>query len=155
MKQFAILNVASFLDAAAEIPTRVPLSRLWSSDEVIWQCGSREGSVFAQLQDGGWTGTIAGYIMPIANKDSTQCVFVDDVLWDGFGPDQQLALLDAFLNRCSGSAHIVVVPILGYTSHEIFTQRGFRRFPRSLQAYLTLWNPGRLANLQGMYMDVL
>jgi len=145
-------DLANFLGAAEITASRAPLARRWNIAEARWQCHLRLGALCLQGED---KATISGYNMKVADDQRTICTFVEDILWDSTPHEARLALLNRFVDKCSHAAQVIVVPLLGYASAEPFLSAHFRRSPRKLNAYLTLWGPSIATPLQAMYVDVL
>jgi GNAT superfamily N-acetyltransferase len=141
---------ALLLDAAAALAP-APLTRLWTPAEAEWQM-TAPGRLCAAA-DGG---VLTGYVLHTLDAARTACCFVDDVLWDRVPPDARPALLDRFLATASRRAGLAVLPLLGYADLAPFRAAGFRRSPRLLHAYLTLWDSLPAPEpFPGMYLEVL
>lgn len=144
-------EAGSLIHASQVTSQRVVLSRKWSLGEAEWQCEQRAGAVSACTD----YSIITGYTMRIADSSNTVCTFVEDVFWGDGTCEDQLKLLDDFIRSCARTSRIMIVPLLGYASAEIFRTAGFRRSRRILHAYLTLWNGMTASPVQSMYIDVL
>jgi hypothetical protein len=147
-----LCNLGDFVGSAELTSSRAPLTRRWNLAEVRWQSELRDGAVCLQGED---KAIISGYNMKVADDRGTTCTFVEDILWENAPSDVRIALLNRFVEHCSKDADMMVVPLLGYASTEPFLTAHFRRSPRKLNAYLTLWDSSVVTPLQSMYMDVL
>jgi GNAT superfamily N-acetyltransferase len=146
---------ARFAQLAALLPCRLPFSRLWSEEEIHWECRHRYSAVTAELASGASRGLLAGYWMRISDAARTPVVFIEDILWGDLGEPQRLELLEEFLRRAARHAELALVPLWGYADSEPFRSLRFRASTRMLHAYLTLWNhPPVVAELTPMYIDV-
>jgi hypothetical protein len=146
---------ALFLESVGVVQERLRFARLWSPEEVEWECCRRYGALTASLERGGRRGMITGYILPIADQRHTPAVFLENLLWDCLQDQERSELLDLFLRKAARSAEIAVAPLWGYADPAPFQRARFRQSTRMLHAYLTFWN-GRQApdELNPMYMDV-
>jgi GNAT superfamily N-acetyltransferase len=141
-----------FLGAAASLRSNVPLKRVWNAQEVKWLC-ERPRSLVLTNSAGG---ALSGYAIDVSDAAHTPCLYVEDVLWDGISSEGRVELLRQFLADASASASMAVVPMLEYADLSPFEAVGFRRSPRVLHAYLTLWSgPVQAPEFPGMYADVL
>jgi hypothetical protein len=143
----------SLLQAAHSAAAKVPLARIWSEREANWQC-RRDGAVVTRLVSGSRLGVLTGYVMEIANA---KCLLVEDVLWGSLFQEERLALVRSLLDRAiAAGAQMAIVPSLGYADMEPFTVARFRRSPRVLHAYLTVFSGDPMpATVSSMYLDVL
>jgi hypothetical protein len=143
-----------FLYAAEPLTRRLNFSRVWSLEEAAWQCSDRYRGFSESLRSHDRRGVVTGYIL---ETDSRQgCLFVEDLLWDDLEIQQRKFLLQRLLNRAARAAQIAVVPLWGYTSYDIFPELGFRKSPRRLHVYLSLWNGSNPKSpLGAMYIDAL
>jgi GNAT superfamily N-acetyltransferase len=140
-----------FLNAVESLAP-APLSRVWSAAEAEWQMSS-PGRLFSSDANGG---VLTGCIINVRDAAHTPCLFVEDVLWGNLTPDARSALLDRLLARASRTATLAALPILEYADVSPFREAGFRRSPRLLHAYLTLWHAQPdLQEFRSMYIDVL
>jgi GNAT superfamily N-acetyltransferase len=143
---------AQLLLNAAESLAPPPLSRVWSTAEAEWQMSSY-GRLFSADVNGG---ALTGYVLNLLDAGHTPCFFIEDVLWHRLAPEARPVLLDRFLGRASQIASLAVLPMLEYSDLSPFRAAGFRRSPRLLHAYLTLWHAQPdLQEFQSMYMDIL
>jgi GNAT superfamily N-acetyltransferase len=146
------INTSLFLNAAESLGAAVPLTRLWSAAEAEWQMRSPGRLCSADAKGG----VLTGYVLNVLDTAHTPCFFVDDILWGQLTPEDRKALVDRLLGRASKVASLAVLPMLEYADLSPFLAAGFRRSPRLLHAYLTLWHaPPDLPELRGMYVDVL
>lgn len=137
---------------AAESLAPSPLSRVWSAAEAEWQMSSY-GRLFSADVNGG---ALTGYVLNLLDAGHTPCFFIEDVLWHRLAPEARPALLDRFLGRVSQIASLAVLPMLEYADLSPFRAAGFRRSPRLLHAYLTLWHEQpELQEFQSIYIDIL
>jgi hypothetical protein len=145
-----VATVADFLACASRV--QAGLTRQWTEEEANWQL-TRPGAVSAVWSDGSRRGVVAGYVMRVADKPKTPCLFIDDVLWDDLAATERAALLTDFLARGSAHAQLAVVPYLGHTDTTVLEEARFRRSTRVLNAYLVLWNGMQPAEVPALYMD--
>jgi hypothetical protein len=145
-------SVQDFLNAASSLNAEVPVQRTWNAAEAHWQL-HRPGVVCATGPNGG---VLTGYVIHGSDQARTLYFVVEDILWDRLSPNQQTELLRETMHRAAGTATMAVLPILKYADLSPFVAAGFRRVPRLLHTYLTLWT-GSLeeAELPGLYVDVL
>jgi GNAT superfamily N-acetyltransferase len=146
---------AILMELARELSPNVLIARQWTPAEAEWQCFGRENSVCVTE---GADAVLSGYVMEIADKSRTRCLLIEDLLWSRLPEDQRLPLLLKLLEQGAGKgAQIAIAPQLGYAAMEPLQAAGFRRSPKSLNAYAALWREP-LAAFQGessIYMDVL
>jgi hypothetical protein len=142
---------SALLEAAEAIVGRVPVARRWSEAEAKWQL-EREGGVTASHG----TGMLTGYVQPVANKDRTHCLIIEDVLWGKLAEPERGDLVRDIVSRgASAGARIALVPDLGYADLGPFADQGFRTSRTKIHAYLSLWNgPQPEGSLDGYYLDV-
>jgi hypothetical protein len=147
--------ISAFLASAALISQSVPLTRLWTSEEVRWQC-SRAGALVAYRSAGGHSGVLTGYVMEVADANRTRVLLVDDVLWGSLAGDERGALITELTAQAAAQgARMAIVPLLGYADMEAFRAARFRPSARTLHGYLTLWNdPAAPEPVTQFYLDV-
>jgi hypothetical protein len=147
-------DVDCFLRASG---VSAPLARVWSRAEAEWQCRKRTGSICVTHCDGASAGVLAGYRMAALDAAHTECVFLDDILWQDLNAADRRLLLDRFVNAAAAEAQIVVVPQLGYADMTTFGAAGFMRSRRLLHAYLTTWGNDTAPDisLPPVYIDVV
>lgn len=146
----------TFLELAATIPDSVPLVRLWTRNEAIWNCQLRSGVVSVQATHGPRRGLIAGYLMDISAAPPAKAVMIDDLFWGTLEPSEQAELLREFLLVASArGAQTASCPVLHYASLEPLLAQGFQKSKRVLHAYLSLWNGQQPRPVSAMYIDVL
>jgi Acetyltransferase (GNAT) family len=147
--------VGALLQTAAVISDHAVLARIWSEKEAEWQC-RRHGGVVARHALGPRQGVLTGYVMEIANSQRTKCLIIEDVLWGTLEQQERLVLVRKLLDQAAAAgAQMAIVPSLGYADMEPFSAARFRRTPRVLQAYLTVFkgDPPPEA-VSSMYLDV-
>jgi hypothetical protein len=148
-------DVRALLQTAELIVEQAPLARIWSEKEAEWQC-RRYGSVVARRVSGPRQGVLTGHVVEIANSQRTKCLIIEDVLWGTLEQLERLALVRQLLDQAvAEGAQMAIVPCLGYADMEPFSAARFRRSPRVLQAYLTVFKgePPPEA-VTSMYLDV-
>lgn len=148
-------SIEDFLHAADVAARHAPLARRWSRAEAEWQCRGRIDPICVSRRSGSSVGALTGYRMRSMDSRNTRCAFIEDVLWHEFAPEDRTRLLDEFLSVAAEDAQIAVVPLLDYADMSAFRAAGFRRAPRVLNAYLTLWNADTEVEVPSMYIDVL
>jgi GNAT superfamily N-acetyltransferase len=140
-----------FLAAAESLRVPVPLRRVWTAAEVEW-LHARPGSIVSAHPGGG---VLGGYAIHSADAAHTRCFFIEDILWDNLDAGERHFLLLDFLQRAAQHASVAVLPVLGYADLSPFLANRFRRSPRSLHAYLTLFTGTSVdAEFPGLYADV-
>jgi hypothetical protein len=147
--------VGALLQAGAVVADHAPLARIWSEKEAEWQC-RRHGGVVARHGSGTRQAVLTGYVMEIANSQRTKCLIIEDVLWGTLEQQERLVLVRKLLDQAAAAgAQMAIVPSLGYADMEPFSAARFRRTPRVLQAYLTVFkgDPPPEA-VSAMYLDV-
>jgi hypothetical protein len=147
--------VDTLLQTAALVSENAPLARIWSQEEAEWQC-RRSGGVVARHVAGRRQGILTGYVMEIANSQRTKCLIIEDVLWGTLEEQERPILVRKLLDQAAAvGAQMAIVPCLGYTDMSPFNAARFRRTPRILQAYLTVFkgDPPPEA-VSSMYLDV-
>ncbi|MGH7988262.1 MAG: hypothetical protein ACREQX_18500 [Candidatus Binataceae bacterium] len=144
-----------FMHAASRMAAAVPLARIWSVEEVQWNCRRGDSVVVSHGTDES-QGFLTGSLMSIADRDATKCVVLDDVLWNNLGIEERRALVDKLVARAMGlGARMAIVPLQGYADAEAFTKSRFLRSPRLLHAYLGMWNTDlRPEPVNSFYLDV-
>ena len=145
-------SVDVFLNAAASLQAEVPVQRIWSAAEASWQM-HRPGAVCVTNANGG---ALTGYIIHGSDANRRPYFFVEDILWDRLASKERTDMLQEALQSAARGASVAVLPILKYADLSPFAAVGFRRFPRLLHTYLTLW--GEVlegGEMPGLYMDVL
>jgi len=140
---------------AARSTMPVPLKRLWTRAEVEWQCRRRVDPICVTCETETSCGALAGYRICSLNSGRTAYSLVDDTLWHHLNAKERESLLELFLRLAAETAQVAVVPLLGYADMSPFLKYGFRRSPRILHAYLTMWDGSAVSEMQGMYLDVL
>lgn len=141
-----------FLHATEHLASAIPLKRKWNLHEAEW-LRDRPGSILTTDPAGA---ALSGYLLKTADSTKTSCFFIEDILWDGIAAADRPALLSRCLARAAESATIVTVPILNYADMAAFAAAGFRRSPRVLNTYLTLWDGSAEASeMPSLYTDVL
>jgi len=148
-------DVEALLQTAGSIAEHAPLARVWSEKEAEWQC-RRYGGVVARHVAGPRQGVLTGHVVEIANSQRTKCLIIEDVLWGTLEQPERLALVRKLLDQViEVGAQMAIVPNLGYADMEPFNAARFRRSPRVLQAYLTVFkgDPPPEA-VSSMYLDV-
>jgi hypothetical protein len=83
-------------------------------------------------------------------------LIIEDVLWGTLEQQERLVLVRKLLDQAAAAgAQMAIVPSLGYADMEPFSAARFRRTPRVLQAYLTVFkgDPPPEA-VSSMYLDV-
>jgi GNAT superfamily N-acetyltransferase len=149
-----------FLDLAAPLLDRQPLARIWSKPEAEWQCDRRSQPISETVSVQARCGLLTGYIMSISDKQRTQCLLIEDILWGNLAADERQALLEKFLKKAArAGVRFATVPVLGYADMEPFKKARFQRTRRVLHAYLTLWSAEHAdcpsAPLPSMYLDII
>jgi hypothetical protein len=144
-----------FTEAARRVPEEVPFARLWTQEEVEWQCHRRSGALACGL-NGERRGILAGYAIKTLGEP-TSSVMIDDILWGDLLPAERVALARAFLREATErGARMAILPLLGYADIAPLTSLGFRKIRRTLHMYLTLWKDLDAAKpLSSIYIDVL
>jgi Acetyltransferase (GNAT) family len=148
-------DVEAILQTSAAIANNAPLSRIWSEKEAEWQC-RRYGGVVARHVSGARRGVLTGHVVEIANSQRTKCLIIEDVLWGTLDQSERPVLIRKLLDQViEAGAQMAIVPKLGYADMEPFGAARFRRSPRVLQAYLTVFkgDPPPEA-VSSMYLDV-
>jgi GNAT superfamily N-acetyltransferase len=145
-----------FLELAAPLLLSQPLSRVWTIEEAEWQCARRADGVSVHTSTGSRRGILAGYILPILDRQRTKCLLVEDILWKELAPEERLQLLQRFLAQAvSKGAQMASVPNLGYADLLPFKKLRFLPVRRVLHCYLTLFRSDlTLEKLPSMYLDV-
>lgn len=145
------VNTDVFLRAAEALSPDIALQRVWSKAEAAWLCNRPDGTVVTDN-----TGALSGYKICVADKDLTPCFFVEDILWGHSTNEERAELLQRFLAEAAQNASLAIVPVLGYSDLSPFQAAGFRRSPRLLHTYLTMWSPlPDEGDLSCIYTDVL
>jgi hypothetical protein len=148
-------DVEALLRTAALIEEHAPLARIWNEKEAEWQC-RRHGGIVARHVSGDRQGVLTGHVVAIGNPQRTKCLIIEDVLWGTLEQPERLALVRQMLDQAiAAGAQMATVPSLGYADMEPFSAARFRRSPRVLQAYLTVFkgDPPPEA-VSAMYLDV-
>jgi hypothetical protein len=148
-------DVGVLLQTAASIVEHAPLARIWSEKEAEWQC-RRYSGIVARHVSGPKQGVLTGHVVEIANSQRTKCLIIEDVLWGTLEPSERLVLTRRLLDQAIAvGAQLAIVPNLGYADMAPFNAARFRRSPRVLQAYLTVFkgDPPPEA-VSSMYLDV-
>lgn len=147
--------VDDFLQAARTAAGHAAFARRWTAAEAAWQCHGRLEPIGVTCRQGDAAGAIAGYGMRMLDSLRTRCAFVDDVLLHELAPPDRVHLVEEFVAAAAAHARIAVVPVLDYADMSAFHATGFRRSPRTLNAYLTMWDAVADVDVRSMYMDVL
>jgi hypothetical protein len=147
---------AVLLRLAARLPEDIGFRRIWTAAEAHWQCGEREGGFGATLKAGAAEGVITAYTMSTASATPVCCGLVDDVLWDDLDAVHRRRLIDQLLSSASAAGvDVLLVPVMNYFDAAPFRAAGFRTTKRTLNLYLTSWNPRfPLKELSAAYIDV-
>ena len=152
-------SVNDFMSAAATVGPQTPLCRLWSTSEAQWQLHQRSGAAAVTVRSESGPGAITGHVIRLLDTQGTRCLMVDDILWSSLPAAEQAELLARFLSVAATLADIIVAASdLNYSDITMLQNAGFRKSPRVLNAYLTLWNGTPkvdVASLSSMYIDVL
>lgn len=131
----------------------LPLVRTWTTEEISWQCSRRSGAwVLPICTPRGAKALITGYRARIANPAATPVLIIEDILWGDLS-DQEKDAAVAELIR-TADVQLISVPLWGYADMEPFIRARFRRSPRRMNVYLTMWSGASRGNFTGMYMDV-
>ena len=148
-------GVETLLRTAGSIAEHAPLARIWTEKEAQWQC-HRHGGVVARHVSGSRQGVLTGYVMEIANSQRTKCLIIEDVLWGALEQQDRQVLVRKLLDQAIAvGAQMAIVPCLGYAEMEPFGAARFRRTPRVLQAYLTVFKGDPTPEaVSSMYLDV-
>lgn len=132
-------SVDHFMEAADAVARVTPLARLWSQPEAEWQCARRDDAVSVTSPA---PAAISGYRAVVLDGPGTPCTFIDDILWHQSRDEERARLLNKFLALAARHSELAIVPVLNYADMSPFAAAGFRRSPRSLRAYLTMWTGG-------------
>ncbi|HEY3412193.1 MAG TPA: GNAT family N-acetyltransferase [Armatimonadota bacterium] len=143
---------AALVDHAERLSSRLPIARLWSPQEALWQCRDRFGAL--AYFDPASGALLSGYVVSSTDEARTPCLFLDEVHWAGLASEQRGPFLKTFLRSASQRARLATVPLLGYVDPADLKAAGFRRSPRLLHTYLTLWT-SEAAPVDSLYADVL
>jgi hypothetical protein len=148
--------VDSFMQLAAPIADRTPLSRIWSRPEAEWQCTRRLGAVVVRQGVGRCRGILTGYIMQVADAKRTKCLLIEDILWGELELEKRPELVRQLKGEANAAgARLAVVPVLGYGDLDPFLSEGFRPSQRTVHAYFSAWSvPADMGALDAMYLDV-
>jgi hypothetical protein len=150
------VSATQLMDAASGVAARVPLARTWTASEAAWQC-SREGVVCAYREGPEASrALLTGYVMPIANRDRTRSLIVEDVFWGDLDQGDRKALAAELVAKgAAAGAQVAIVPDLGYADMSPFAAAKFKPSGRTIHAYLSLWSETQSAeSLSGYYLDV-
>lgn len=147
----ATRSTVDFMSAAAREVPSTRLVRLWTEPEADWHCCGREGALC--VTNG--RGAIAGYRARVLDGLGTRCVFIDDVLWRDMSEESRGELLNSFLTAAAHEAEIAVVPVLNYADMSMFTAARFRRSPKCLRAYLTMFRGDPPVDPSSLYIDIV
>jgi len=149
-------DIELFLELASAMPGNLPLTRLWTREEAVWQCRSRSGAIVVVHRTAGARGMLTGYITQVASSPPATVVLLEDLLWGNLEPPERAKLLERFLRAAAArGARVASCPILGYAPVDTLEAARFRRSNRVLHTYLTLWNGLHPAPVDAMYFDVL
>jgi hypothetical protein len=148
--------VKLFLKATAQVPTSVPLARIWSREEAEWQCLGRTRALCVAHDEGGRSGVVTGYVMDVIDKTPTKVLLIEDLLWGDLQAQERLALLQRLLAQGAAvGARIAVAPMMGYAETATLRGAGFRQSRRLLHVYLTVWNGEPAPEpLSSLYLDI-
>jgi hypothetical protein len=150
------VSTTQLMDAASDVAARVPLARIWTAPEAAWQC-SREGVVCAYREGREASrALLTGYVMPIANRDRTRSLIIEDVLWDDLDQgDREAVAAELVAKGAAAGAQVAIVPDLGYADMSPFAAAKFKPSGRTIHAYLSLWEETQPSeSLPGYYLDV-
>ena len=148
-------DAGALLRTAAPLAEHIPLARIWTEQEAKWQCGRHDGIV-ARHGSGTREGVLTGYLMEIGSSQRTKCLIIEDVLWGTLEPQERLPLVRQLLDQAvAAGAQMAIVPSLGYADMEPFSAARFRRTPRVLHAYLSVFKGDPMPEaVSSMYLDV-
>jgi hypothetical protein len=148
--------IDSFLQAASQVSEAIPLARVWSPEEAEWQCRHRANPIVVSHSSSGRQGFLTGYVMPIADRDRTKCLLIEDILWNNLTGEERQVLVQKLVDRsASAGARMAVVPQLGYSDPEPFIKARFLRSPRVLHAYFGRLDGGLEPEpVSSFYVDV-
>jgi GNAT superfamily N-acetyltransferase len=147
-----LVDTCCFLKASEGLNADVPLVRQWSEAEANWHLTSPGRLCYSDPAGG----VVSGIVQRSADSAHTPCLSIEDVLWDRLTAEARRMLLDRLMRRASRIASVAVVPMLGYADLSPFLAAGFRRSPRLIHAYLTLWDTSAdFRDFSGMYLDIL
>lgn len=148
-------DIDLFMKLASELPSNLPLVRLWTRAEAEWQCRGRAGAITVSSCLGGRRGVLTGYLTQAASTPPMTVVFLEDLLWGDLEPAERNELLEKFLHAAATQgARIASCPMLGYTSLDTLVAARFRRSKRVLHTYLTFWNGLWPRPVPALYIDV-
>lgn len=148
-------EIEMFLDLAAECAGSVPLARLWTPAEAVWQCRQRSGAIMVSLESGGRRGLLTGYLVMVVGDPPAQVALLEDIFWGNLETAEQALLLQRFLTAAaSKGARAVSCPVMGYSSMAPLTAAGFRPSKRALHTWLALWNGMDPEPVSALYIDV-
>ena len=148
----ALVDTCLFLKASEGLNLEVPLVRQWSEAEANWHLSSAGRLCFSDPTGG----VLSGIVQRSADAAHNPCLSIEDVLWGRLTSEARGMLLDCLMRRASQVASFAVVPMLGYADLSPFLAAGFRRSPRLIHAYLTLWDTSaNFRDFSGMYLDIL
>lgn len=145
---------AALVTAAAEL-VEVALARVWSAEEAAWQL-NRQGAVSAVAGSNAAPAVLTGYVMPIADRNRTPCLIVEDTLWGRVPAAEREQLVRRLLAKAAAvGARVAILPQRGYADVRPFLDCGFRPSQKLIHAYLSLWNGHTPdAPWSGYYLDV-
>ncbi|HZL27449.1 MAG TPA: hypothetical protein VFC39_13070 [Acidobacteriaceae bacterium] len=137
---------------AGAINEGVEFGRVWTQQEAEWQCLEREGAFGCSLG----TGTISAYGQLTAGASPTLCGLVDDIVWGSLEADDRKRLAGMLLeSAATAGVDLLLTPVLNYTDMTALKEVGFRKTRRTLNMYLTSWNPHfKVHELSSAYIDV-
>lgn len=141
----------NFLDAAAAEQSHHDLARLWNPMEAEWHTKSRHGAICVTTE----RAAIAGYRTRLLDGAGTRCLSIDDVLWRNESAEGRRALLNGLLTRAARDCDVAAVPVLNSADLAPFFEAGFRRSPKVLHAYVTMWNGDRVSDFSSLYIDII
>jgi GNAT superfamily N-acetyltransferase len=142
----------NFAHCASDLNS-VPLMRVWSDAEVIWQLHRPRGIAITNRN----IGSLTGYVIDSQDEKRTPILLMEDILWrTGTTLKDRSAVLSCFLDQAARVSSLAVVPVLGYADLEPFRAAGFRKSPQVLNAFITLFAESmQLTAVDAIYADVL
>ncbi len=151
--QSAAVDIDAFLEASETLASRLPFARVWSREEAQWELFHRTGAVHFAMKAGGNAGIVTGYLLK--DNRGTTSVQIENVLIDRLDPEHRYLALAGFLGSVAGKAQIAMAPMWRYVDEAVFRKAGFRKSPRRLNVYLSLWGGPAPERFESMYIDVL
>jgi hypothetical protein len=134
----------------------VEFGRLWTRREAEWQCLEREGAFGCSMVTGTEGGTISAYTQFTAGESPMLCGLVDDLAWGLLGADDRERLAWMLWESAeTAGVDLLLTPVLNYADMTALEGLGFRKTARTLNMYLTSWNPDfKVHELSSAYIDV-